>query len=146
MWLDRMTYSPTTNALALSATFSEQRNRVLADNVANLDTPDYLTKQLDPKSFQASLRTALERERTPGSSESLELRDNAQFATRADGTITVKPAVEPPPNKLFHDGTNSQMEQLLADVADNALTYEFSTTLLRGQFLRLLQAIKGRVA
>jgi len=145
MWFDRMTYSPTTEALALSATFSEQRNRVLADNVANIDTPDYLTKRLDPETFQASLRAALDRAGAARGTTRLELRDNAQFATRADGSVEVNPAVEPPQNILFHDGTNTQLEQLLADVAENALSYEFSSTLLRGQLQRLLQAIKGRV-
>jgi flagellar basal-body rod protein FlgB len=145
MWIDRVTHSPTMNALALSAQFSERRHRVLAENLANIDTPDYATRRLDPGQFQASLRQALDRSRGQRGSRGLELRGNAQFATRPDGTVEVRPTVEPPPNVLFHDGTNANMEQLLADVAENAQLYEFATTLLRTRLQTLQQAIRGRV-
>lgn len=146
MWIDRVTYSPTTEAVALSAQFCERRHRVLAENLANIDTPDYQTRRLDPKAFQSSLRTALDRSREQRGARRLDLRDNAQFATRPDGTIEVRPGTEPAPNILFHDGTNARLERLLADVSGNAMSYEFSTTVLRGRFETLLRAIRGRLA
>ncbi len=145
MWIERLTYSPTTHAVELAAQFAEQRQKLLATNVANIDTPNYVTRQLDPQAFQASLKDALERSQE-SSGRGLELRGNAQFSTGADGRVEVRPVEEPAENVLFHDGTNVRLEQLLTDVSDNALMYELSTNLLRGRFTNLLQAIRGSVA
>ena len=144
-WVDRLTGSPTRQALALTAQFAEQRQQVLAENLANVDTPNYHSRRLDPEAFQASLRTALDQARR-SNERGLELRGNAQFSTGADGQVTAQPATEPAPNVLFHDGTNARVEQLLADTNQNALTYDLATTLLRGQFNTLLSAIRGRTA
>jgi flagellar basal-body rod protein FlgB len=136
--------SRTTQALELASRFAEQRHRVLAENMANIDTPNYASQRLDPEAFQTSLRKALtqaEKTRT----NRLELRGNAQFATQTDGNVTVRPAREPAPNVLFHDGTNARLEQLLGDVAQNSLSYELATNLLRGRYEGLLRAIRGRV-
>ncbi len=144
MWIDRLTGSRTTHALELSAKFAEQRQRVLAENLANVDTPDYHTQRLDPRAFQASLAAALARAR-PGRSDPLELRDNAQFAVGPGGAPRVRPVREPAPNVLFHDGTNARLETLLTDVSENALHYELATGLLRGKYEQLLRAIRGRI-
>jgi len=56
----------------------------------------------------------------------------------------VQPVEEPAPNALFHDGTNARVEKLLTDVADNALTYETTMSLLRGRFDLLSRAIRGK--
>jgi flagellar basal-body rod protein FlgB len=144
MWIDRLTTSRTIHAIELAAQFSEQRQRVLAENLANIDTPDYQTQRLDPETFQASLRKALDQAQEKGERR-LELRDNAQFSTAADGTIEVEPSRTPASNVLFHDGTNARLEQLLAAVTSNSLSYELSTSLLKGKLDGLLAAIRGRV-
>ncbi|MCG3126152.1 MAG: hypothetical protein CHACPFDD_00982 [Phycisphaerae bacterium] len=150
MWIDRVTSSSLISALELSARFSEERHRVLADNVANIDTPDYATKRLDPAAFEASLREALERQDSAEAAgdgrDGLELRGNAQFRTTDDGAIEVAPAVEPAGNVLFHDGTNAGVERLMTDVAGNKLRYEMLTSLLRNEFDGLQSAIRGRVS
>jgi flagellar basal-body rod protein FlgB len=144
MWIERLTNSPVTHAIELTARFAEQRHRILAENVANIDTPDYHTKQLDPELFRASLGKALERARASGEKR-LELRGDAQTSTTPDGGLTVKPAVEPAPNILFHDGRNAHLEKLMAGVQENALTYSLATRLLGKRFDSLLTAIRGRV-
>ena len=67
-WTTRcgLTASPprrTTHALELAAQFAEQRQKVLAENLANIDTPNYHTQRLDPAAFQTSLRKAWQRAR-----------------------------------------------------------------------------------
>jgi flagellar basal-body rod protein FlgB len=59
-WLDRVVSSRETRALVLTTQFAEARQRVLAENIANIDTPDYHSRRLDPESFQHSLRKAFE--------------------------------------------------------------------------------------
>jgi len=143
MWIDRLLESRTTQATALAAQFAEQRHKLLAQNLANIDTPDYHTRQLDPGAFQRSLHEALDEAQTTRTRR-LKLRGNRQFQTGPDGRVQARPSVNPAPNVLFHDGTNTRLEQILADVAGNSLSYEMSMNLLRGRFENLMTAIRGR--
>ena len=143
MWIDRLTSSRTLHAVELAAQFAEQRQRVLAENMANIDTPDYHSQRLDPAAFQTSLRDALSRANQTGQT-GLELRGNAQFSTDAAGRATARPVTEPAPNVLFQDGTNGRLEQLVASANSNALSYELATELLRNRLDNLMQAIRGR--
>ena len=144
MWIERLLASRTTRAVELAASFAEQRHRVLAENLANINTPDYHTKTLDPRAFQASLGQALDRTRQAAHPR-LELRGNAQFATGPDGRAQAAPETEPAPNTLFHDGTNARLERTLTDVNENALYYELSMNFLRGRYQTMLSAIRGRI-
>jgi len=143
MWIERLTASRTSRAIELAAQFAEQRQRVLAENLANIDTPDYHTKRLDPERFQESLSAALDRAKA-ARQRRLDLRDNAQFATGPDGRVRVEPDTIPPENVLFHDGTNARLEKLMTDVNENALAYDLSMSMLRSRFENLLRAIRGR--
>ncbi|MCH8806107.1 MAG: hypothetical protein IH986_08465 [Planctomycetes bacterium] len=145
MWIDRLLSSKVTNGIELSARFAEERQRVLAVNVANIHTPDYQTRRLDLQSFQASLREAL-RMSSAKDGHRLKLRGNAQFSTTPSGRTEVRPAIDPAQNILFHDGTNARIERMMSDAAKNALQYQFMTTLLGGRYDGLLNAIRGRTA
>ena len=144
MWIDRLLESETTRAVELTASFAEQRHRVLAENLANVDTPNYRTKTLDPHAFQQSLQEALDRTADAGS-DRLELRGNAQVTTGTGGQLEVQPVVEPAQNVLFHDGTNARLERTLADVNENSLLYEMSVNFLHNRYQNMLTAIRGRV-
>lgn len=143
MWVDRLLNSRTRNALELTTRFAEARHQVLAENVANIDTPDYQSRTLDAHAFRDALRTALD-ESDRG--DRLKLRGDAQVRTDADGRLEVRPEREPAPNVLFHDGTNARMETLMSDAAENGMLYNLTTSLLRTQFESLNAAIRGRIA
>ncbi len=151
MWIDRFVTSSVTRGIELSARFVESRHRVLAENVANIDTPGYARKRLDPEAFQASLKEAMERvdalspARRRTGRALLHLRGNAQFATNFRGDIEVKPEIEPAENILFHDGTNARLEILMSEVAENALSHQFVMNQLRGRYEGVLKAIRGRI-
>lgn len=142
-WIDRLVDSNTTRAVHWSAQFAEARHKVLAENVANVDTPDYPQRRLDRAAFESALREALDRAKeSPGAP--LDLRDNEQVATDRAGHLQVRPRVEPAANVLFHDGTNGRLEDLVGQVQENALMYSMSVSLLRTRFSTLLSAIRGR--
>lgn len=144
MWIERLTTSRTQQALELAARFAEQRHGVLAENIANIDTPDYHTRRLDREAFHSALREALEQGGSAGTSR-LELRGNAQVSTTSDGRLIVAPVTEPAENVLFHDGRNASLEALLTGLEKNALDYQLATTLLNKRFGGLLTAIRGRM-
>lgn len=141
MWIDRLLHSSTRQALEHTAKFAEERHKTLVENVANIDTPGYATKQVDPRSFQKALRSALN-----------EIGDDAapltihseQARTDSTGCLRVTPTTKPPQNTLFHDGTNARLEALMTDTQDNAMSYDLAVTMLRNRFESLLTAIRGR--
>jgi len=143
VWIDRVLASRTTRAVELSAMFTEERHRVLAENVANIDTPDYATRHLDRQAFQRSLRVALDEARGDAR-QRVNLRDNAQFSTAPDGRTVTRPQVGRAQNVLFHDGTHARLETLMADVAQNALSHELALNLLKSRYGSLQSAIRGR--
>ncbi|GMV96243.1 MAG: hypothetical protein AMXMBFR83_06110 [Phycisphaerae bacterium] len=53
-------------ALEKMLAFTQARQRMLAENVANVDTPGYQAKQLDARAFQLALRQALDAQRSAG--------------------------------------------------------------------------------
>lgn len=146
MWIDRLLHSNTRNALEVTARFAEARHGVLSENLANIDTPDYHAKQLDPKAFQRSLRAALNRAEHGRQAAPLELRGNAQFSIDASGRAAVKPVELPAENVLFHDGTNASLERNMTDVAENTLLYQLALARLKSSFETLLSSIRGRMA
>jgi flagellar basal-body rod protein FlgB len=143
MWIERLTTSRLTHALELTARFAEERHKVLAENIANIDTPDYHTRRLDPEAFQTTLKEALEQAESSGERR-LELRGGAQVSTTPGGSLAVRPQVRPADNILFHDGRNASLETLMTDVQQNALDYSLATRLLSKRFQGLMSAIRGR--
>lgn len=144
MWIDRFVTTRVTQAVELAARFAEARHGVLAENVANIDTPDYKSQTLDVKRFQAALRSAVDRAKSGRRAQLPALR-NRQVSTGTDGKMTVHPDIEPAQNLLFHDGTNARLEALMSDAQKNELAYELSMNLLRGRYQGMMQAIRGRV-
>lgn len=143
MWIDHLLASRTTRAVELAAAFTEQRQQVLAENVANVDTPDYHSKRLDAEVFQSALRDALDRSEGDRL-QRVELRSREQVATDRHGRLVTTPVTEPAPNILFHDGTNGRLEKLMTQVTENQLQHSLATKLLQSRYNKLLAAIKGR--
>ena len=64
--------------------FTQERHRVLTDNIANLSTPYFKPRDLDPGSFQGALREAIDQRRqsTTPMSGFLDLSDTDQVGFR----------------------------------------------------------------
>lgn len=131
-------------ALERTVQFTEQRHRVLADNIANLSNPYYKGKDLDPASFQATLRNAVEDRRataTP-SSGSLSPSHTDQVRFGQDG-LDVEPT-EVNETVMFHDQSNVDLERTMQRLAENTLSHNLSVELVRNQFQMMELAIRGR--
>ena len=123
--------------------FSEARHRYLAENIANVTTPGYRAKQLDVNSFQAALRDAgAARSRRGGK---FEMAESDEIKLDSAGRLRVRPSFVPTQNLLFHDGTNASIERQMADLAENTMTHQAATELLKGYFDGVSKAIRGRV-
>lgn len=123
--------------------FTESRNRMLAENVANLTTPGYRTRQLDVSAFQAALREASDR-RSP-SHKAFRMGDTAEFRVDDAGFLNVTPSRGPAENLLFQDGTNARIERQMTMLAENAMMNQFAAETLKGYFEGTAKAIRGRL-
>jgi flagellar basal-body rod protein FlgB len=144
MWIDRLWNSTATHAIRLTARFAEERHKILAENMANIDTPDYRMRRLDPTKFQSALSDAIGTAKK-ADAKTLKLRGNAQFSTDDAGRLEVSPTTEPPAGVLFHDGSNTQLESLVSGIQENSMTHRLAVNMLRGRFDGLMTAIRGRM-
>lgn len=129
MYLDRLLNQGSMPVLEEVAQFTESRQGVLADNIANVSTPGYVQKDLSVDQFQEMLqkRIAEESSSAPGSVSFDDISMDVQ---------------NPRSGILYHDGNNRSMEQLMSDQAKNALMHNLAIELLRDQYSQLQMAIK----
>ncbi|MFN5945575.1 MAG: flagellar basal body rod protein FlgB [Phycisphaerae bacterium] len=126
--------------------FTAQRQRLLAHNVANIDTPDFVPLDVSPRSFQAALRDAVEARRASGRLDGGEV---ATFTTREierteAGDLRLRPGTASG-NVLYHDRNNRDFEGLMQDLAENGMAFRVASDLLRREMDVLRVAISQRV-
>ena len=144
MFLSSVVNSGSLPVLERMAAFTEARHRVLLTNVANLDTPGYRPKDVDPDGFRAALSEASGRR--GGSSGPLEMAEGKSWRFGPGGSLEVRPREVGPENILFHDRTNSSVERQMSELVKNAMMHQIAVELLRGRYSALMTAIRGRVA
>lgn len=140
MFLDLLLSPSPTNALEQMARFTDARQELIADDIANVSTPGYRQKDLSVDRFQRLLRAQVE-------SRGGEPADDAGFGF-GDGDAADQAAAEPThphPGILFHDGNNRSMESLMTENAKNALMHNVAVELLRRQYATLDMALKEHV-
>jgi len=132
MFIERLLNEGNGPLLEQTLRFTAARLRLLAENVANVDTPGYRQKDLSTEKFQGLMRDRLEQ------------RNDAPPGTVSFDDIGAE-VENPTRNILFHDGNNRSMEQLMSDSAKNALMHNLVVELLRKQFGALEMALKERI-
>lgn len=116
----------------------DQRQQVLASNIANADTPHYKARDLD---FKAALQGALSGSPAAG---------GVTLATTAPGHLTAPPGPAADSGLLYRtpaqgsvDGNTVDVDAERAAFAENAVHYEFNLTRLSQQIKGLLAVIQG---
>lgn len=145
MFLSTLVDRGATPAIVQSLAYNEARLQMIAENVANIHTPGYRTKQLDARAFQQALRKALDI-RGSDTSKPFVVNVKGEVSTGRGGRLQVTPSERPVENVLFHDGTNMSIERQMADLAETGMTHDLLTMLLRGRFDGLKKAIRGMVS
>lgn len=122
------------NALALGA----KRTEVIANNLANADTPGFKARDLD---FRSALAQA------SGAGSQLALRQTtgghiSQAGAATDGVTTSLRYRVPLAPSLDGNTVESQVEQ--AAFAENAVRYQATLSFLNSKFRGLMTAITGQ--
>src|SRR3954447_8384053 len=132
MFLERLMNQTNGPLLEQMLEFTAARHKLIAENMANVDTPDYQQKDLDVRRFQEMLRDRVDMKESSGPG-AVGFEDiSAEVRNPTDGI-------------LFHDGNNRSMEQLVSDQAKNAMMHNLVVELLRKQFQQMEMALKEKV-
>ena len=132
--LDRLTDSLDFQGQALG--LRSQRQRLIASNIANADTPGYVARDID---FQQALREAT------GSAPTARLA-----ATRA-GHLGGRAAGGAEPGLVYATASQTNLDRNTVDMdrerasfADNSVKYEATLRFINGNVRTMLEAIKGQ--
>jgi len=118
----------------------DQRQQVLASNIANADTPNYKARDMD---FKAALQGALNGAGASG---------GVAMATTAPGHIAGKAGLGAgagagllyrTPAQGSVDGNTVEMDAERAAFAENAVQYEFNLTQVNSHIKNLMSIIQG---
>ena len=113
-----------------------RRMEVLANNLANVDTPNYKARDID---FRAALAAA----GSPDAQVKLSTTDGRQIAsdpaTGTSGELKYRVPLAP-----ALDGNTVDAQQEQAAFADNTVRYQATLTFLSARFKSLMTAITGQ--
>jgi len=125
--------------------FSGQRQRLIAQNIANIDTPGYQGVDVDPRAFQNALHQAIESRRDGNGGISGELDiSNADEVKMVGGRMQLTPST-PIEGVLFQDRNQRDLERLMQDMIENATMFRVASDLMRKNKSLILGAIAQRV-
>ena len=110
----------------------QARQQVLAENVANADTPDYQAKDLAPLSFEGELSTASVGLTTTDPHHIVPVSDGTQFAMGSSERYEIRPR-----------GNTVTHEDEMMKVASNQMDFEAATSLYTHS-LALIKLAIGR--
>ena len=128
--------------LERQAVWGEVRHNVLAGNLANIDTPGYRPRDLDPQAFREALRRSAAA-RAPGAAASLTERPADPLSGGVPDALLT--ATDRPGGALtFHDGSPRSVEREVLTLTRNAMQRQAAIQLMGAQMAMLQAAITER--
>lgn len=122
--------------------FSEERHKVLAGNVANIDTPGYQPRDLPVEKFQQALQDAIA-SRQSAQQQSAGMPDATQAAKPVDQFFTpdlFQSHTAAAQNITFQDGNNRSVEWGMMELQKNSGMQRFAIEVITSQ-LNMLQSV-----
>ena len=138
---DRLTQSLNFQSQAL--VLRAERQRVIASNIANADTPGYVARDMD---FAAALRqaTAGQGGAAGGASPRVVATTHAGHIGLAPGARVASTLNYARPAQTNLDSNTVDMDRERANFADNAVRYEATLRFINGSVRTMLTAITGQ--
>ncbi len=130
-------FNKTFSLLERSLNLRSLNLRVLASNIANMDTPNY-------KAFEINLAEEMARNQRPGANLPF-VRTHVNHlpgAPQSADSIQLQ-AARPPEFSLRGDGNTVDIDRTMGKLAENTLLYNAATQLISRKFKGLKSAIKG---
>lgn len=126
-------FSNTIQTLENALNYSSTKQKVIAQNIANADTPNYKAKDVQFKnSFQTELEASINAYRT----------DNRHYAFKITPPVT-SGIVTKNSRQYNNNGNSVDIDQEMSDLATNQIYYNALTERLSGKFQSLQNVIRG---
>jgi flagellar basal-body rod protein FlgB len=126
-------FSDTISTLESALDYSSLKQKVISQNISNVDTPNYKAKDV---SFKAALQTAVEH--TITASRTDERHFDFQGSSTSPSIITTNKGTS-----YNNNGNNVDMDKEMADLATNQIYYNAMIEGISGKFQTLQSVIKG---
>lgn len=124
-------FSNTFQTLENALNYSSVKQKVIAQNIANVDTPNYKAKDVTQPSFNDVLQESIDAYRTN--------QRHFSFSTASGDSAIVTQN-----NLAYNNNGNSvDIDKEMADLATNQIYYNAVTDRLNSKFNSLLNVIKG---
>lgn len=136
--IENLLFTRTMNMLEKGLDASALRNKVIADNLANVDTPGYKRSEV---LFEEELRKAMGRE--TGLTGKLTHDRHIPFGSNAEFNVAAK-VVRSEDTSMRNDGNNVDIDREMAALAKNSIMYTALAQELNGEFQKMKMAINGR--
>ena len=125
------------NFQAEALVLRSERQRLIASNIANADTPGYVAREMD---FAAALRQATGQVATAGAMAAT-ATGHLQSTSGASGQAQLRYAT---PSQTNLDRNTVDMDRERASFADNSVKYEATLRFINGNVRTMLDAIRGQ--
>lgn len=136
--IDRLLFNKTMSVLEQGLNAASLRNTVIANNLANVETPGY--KRSDVV-FEEELRKAL----SPNNSFTGFRTNEKHIPIGSPSVINVSPqTVIEKDTTMRNDGNNVDIDREMAALAKNEIMYQAIVQELNGEYQKLKSAIAGR--
>jgi len=116
-----------------------ERQQVLANNIANADTPQFRARDFD---FAAALASSLDADRAGGRGMSLAVT-SARHLRAGSSVGTTRELLYRVPDQPSLDGNTVDMDRERAQFADNSVRYQASLTFLTNRLQSLKTAMQS---
>jgi flagellar basal-body rod protein FlgB len=144
--IDGVTNSDSLPVLERMVQFAGQRHRLIAHNIANLDTPGFRPADVSVSGFQAQLGEAIDARRAAfgnlGGPLALEASEEITFDERDSIVLHPQSAGD---NILFHDRSDRDLERTMQGLVENFMSFRFAAEMLRSRFDLINTAIRERI-
>ncbi|GGJ55895.1 flagellar basal-body rod protein FlgB [Anoxybacillus voinovskiensis] len=124
-------FSRTFNMLEQGLDYASLKQKVIANNIANVDTPNYKAKDVQ-------FKTALEQAMAPLEAYRTDPRHFSFKGNPSNFLVTTRSDVV-----YNHNGNSVDIDKEMSDLAENQIYYNALVERLNGQFNTLKTVIKG---
>lgn len=136
---EKIISSKTMNLLTMGLDAASMRQRVIADNLANIETPGYKRSEVV---FESELRKAMGQQGGLGAA----MTHERHIPFGRQGIARVRPEVVRGSDLSMRvDGNNVDIDREMAELAKNSIKYEMIVQQLSGQIKTIKSAIEGRI-
>jgi len=108
--------------------FTQVRQKILIQNIINVQNPGFIPKELEVSEFSDVLNNAIDEHIR---NQRLVLRDTENIKFGASGNIELKPIIDEHGIKLLEQNRNEYIERQLNKLWENSLNQQLAAELLR---------------